>query len=61
VIGTASDTDLSDPAQVTLFVEDGIRFVIHSRHGPTVSFDLTKSEYRQFDDGATKIARDIHD
>lgn len=54
------DRHPSDPGRLTLAGGEGVRFTLSSRRGPTVAYDLAKSDYAAFDAGAVLVSDDLH-
>jgi hypothetical protein len=55
-VGEIHDTELSDPTRLQLSSGAGLRFVMTSAHGPTVSYDLPASDVARCNAAVAKVA-----
>ena len=60
-VGEVHDTQNSDPSRLVLIAGNGVRFVISSPHGQTVTFDLAPENFARFDAAVAKVASTLHE
>lgn len=56
-VGLVAETGTPDRSQLEVSAGNGVRFVITSAHGPTVSYELPSSEFEELNATAARVTR----
>jgi hypothetical protein len=61
VVGDTHDTAPPDYTSVSLLAGRGVRFILSSRHGATVRFDLDRKDFGRFDAACRRVGQTLTD